>query len=325
VKARILAQYVISVPSRAAIIKTGALLPPSLRNGLVLRLLSAFATRCNDLPASLNTNLGIRRNLRVKISSSELTLLFGKPTLFIGERSSLDLTLALFRHTSCFIDVGSNIGIYIFYLRCRDRSDKPIYFFESDPSLFEQLELNISTNRLKCVTGYQAALADSSGKTVLVQIRPDDSSGSLTNVDWSHPILEPIEVERVSFAHFVVAHGLEHVCAKVDVEGDEEAFFDGAKSTLGKLDYLIIKIHGPAIKRGLPSRITREGNFHAYYINDYKLEHSLFGEYKYVEPFYNWLFCIESPTGLRAKLTGTKFQVVEANASESGSRKVQSF
>jgi hypothetical protein len=97
-------------------------------------------------------------------------------------------------------------------------------------------------------------------------------------------------------------------------------FFDGAKSTLGKLDYLIIKIHGSAIKRGLPSRIIREGNFHAYYINDYKLEHSLFGECKYVAPFYKWLFCIESPTGLRAKLTGTKFQVVDANASESGSR-----
>jgi hypothetical protein len=129
VKARTLARYVISlVPSRAAIIKTGALLPPSLRNGLVLRLLSAFATRCNDLPASLNTNLGIRRNLRVKISSCELTLLFGKPPLLIGERSSLYLALALFRHTSCFIDVGSNVGIYIFYLRCRDRSDKPIYF-----------------------------------------------------------------------------------------------------------------------------------------------------------------------------------------------------
>jgi hypothetical protein len=79
-------------------------------------------------------------------------------------------------------------------------------------------------------------------------------------------------------------------------------FFDGAKSTLGKLDYLIIKIHGSAIKRGLPSRIIREGNFHAYYINDYKLEHSLFGECKYVAPFYKWLFCIESPTGLRAKL-----------------------
>jgi hypothetical protein len=172
--------------------------------------------------------------------------------------------------------------------------------------------LNIRANGLKHVTGYQTALADSSGKTVLIRIRPDDSSGSLINGDWSHIILEPIEVERTSLGDFVVAHGLEHVCARIGVGGAEEAFFDGAKSALGKLDCLIIGILGPAIKRGLPSRVIREGNFRAYYINDYKLEHSLFGEYKYVEPFHNWLFCVENPTCLREKLAGTKFQIVDA-------------
>jgi hypothetical protein len=130
------AQYAISLaPSKAAIIKAGALLPPALRNGLVLSLLSSVATRCNNLPAMLTTNLGIRRKLRVEISCSKLPLLFGKPSLLIGERASLDLALTLFRHSSCFIDVGSGSGLYIFYLRCRARSNKPIYFFESDPNL----------------------------------------------------------------------------------------------------------------------------------------------------------------------------------------------
>ena len=312
-KAQTLARNVISlVPSRTAIIKAGASLPPLLRNGLVLRLLSAIAMRCNNLPAGFNTNLGIRRKLHVEIPSSKLALLFGKPSLFTEERSSLDLALALFRHASCFIDVGSNVGLYIFYLRCRDRSDKPIYFFEPDPRLFEQLELNIAANRLKYITGYQVALADRSGKMVLVKIRPDDNFGSLINDDWSNVVLEPIEVERTSFADFVVGHSLEHVCAKVDVKGNEEAFFDGAKSALGKLDYLIIEIPGRAIKHGLASKIMRDGTLHAYYINDYMLEHSLFGEHKHVEPFYKWLFCVEGPTSLRTKLSGTRFQVVDA-------------
>jgi hypothetical protein len=101
VKALPLAQYVMSLaPSKAAVVKTGALLPPALRNSLVLRLLSSVATRCNDLSAMLTTNLGIRRKLRVKISSSKLLSLFGKPSLFIEERASLDLALALFRHSS---------------------------------------------------------------------------------------------------------------------------------------------------------------------------------------------------------------------------------
>jgi FkbM family methyltransferase len=314
-KVRTLAQVVFSwLPSKEAIIKTGALLPPTLRNGLVMRLLSSIAARYNELPASLTTNLGISGKLYVEIPSSKLTLLFGKPSLFFRERASLDSALALFRHTNCFIDVGSNTGLYVFYLRYRGRSSKPIYFFESDPNLFEQLEANISANRLKNTAGYQTALGSSSGKTTLVRLIPVDSSGNLPRGDWSPPILEPIEIERISFGDFVAAHGLEHICAKVDVAGAEEAFFYGARPALGKVDYLIIGILGPAIERGLPSTIIREGNFHAYYINDYKLEHSLFGEYRYVEPFHNWLFCVENPTNLRVKLKRTKFKVVDANS-----------
>jgi hypothetical protein len=145
---------------------------------------------------------------------------------------------------------------------------------------------------------------------VVVKIRSDDSFGSLLNSEWPQ-ILEPIAVEKTSFGDFVAAHSLEHVCARIDVAGAEEAFFDGAKSALDKLDYLIIGISGSAIERRLPSRVIREGNFHAYYINDYKLEHSMFGECKYVEPFHNWLFCVENPVNLRAKLTRTKFHVVD--------------
>jgi len=111
---------------------------------------------------------------------------------------------------------------------------------------------------------------------------------------------------------------LEHVCARINVGGTEEAFFDGAKSALDKLDYLIIGILGSAIDRGLPSKVIREGNFHAYYINDYKLEHSMFGESKHVEPFHNWLFCVENPVNLRAKLARTKFRVVDAISAPNG-------
>jgi hypothetical protein len=55
------------------------------------------------------------------------------------------------------------------------------------------------------------------------------------------------------------------------------------------------------------------------------IPHSRFGEYKHVQPFYHWLFCVERSGGLRAKLTGTKFQVIDANTSESGSRRVRSW
>ena len=313
-KALTLAGSVISLaPSRTEIIKAGALLPPLFRNGLVLRLLSAIAMQCKDLPSCTCTNLGIRRKLHVKIPSSKLTLLFGKPSLFTEERASLDLAIALFRQASCFIDVGSNDGLYVFYVRCRHRSDKPIYFLEPDPKLFERLKLNIGANDLKGITGYQLTLAATSGKTVLVRIRPDDNSGGLNNDDWSHTVLEPFEVERISFADFIAGHSLQHVCARIDAKGNEDGFLDGAKPALDKLDYLIMEISDRAMKHGFPSRIAREVNLHAYYINDYRLEHSLFGEYRYRKPFHKWLFCVESPTSLRTKLKGTRFHVADAS------------
>jgi FkbM family methyltransferase len=308
-------QIISWLPAKCALAKGGATLSPSLRTALTARFLSAVAARCACLPADLDTNLGIDQRLRVKISTSKSALLFGAPHLFIGERSSLDLAATLVKYADCFIDVGANIGLYIFYLRCRDGYLKPIYFFEADPDLFSGLKENISRNGLLNVEGFQVAVAEKVGKAIFFQNRTDDSSGTLIKEDWSKHLLQPIEVDKTSFATFVNERQLKNVCAKVDVEGAEELFFDGARSSLDKLKFLIIEILGPAIGRNFPAKLIREANFHAYYINDYRLEHSPLGDFTYAAPFYNWLFCRESPASLRDKLIGTRFQVIASNQS----------
>jgi FkbM family methyltransferase len=298
------------MPGQLAIIKSGATLTPAFRNRLTVRFLSALAGRCKGLPADLDTNLGIDRRLNVKISSSNSSLLFGSPRLLVGERSSLELALALFRHSGCFLDIGANNGLYVFYLCSHDISQKPIYFFEPDPDLYSRLASNVAGNKLKRVRGFQIALSDGIGKATFLRDRTDDSCGSLIGGGSSPHVVEPIEIDTVSFESFVKEHSLENVCAKVDVEGAEELFFDGAKSSASKLRYLIIEILEPAVRRKLPSRIITDGQLQAYYINNYHLEHSLSGEFTYVAPFYNWLFCREAPQDLRAALVGTKFRVV---------------
>ena len=308
---RTLARQVISLlPGKVRIIERGATLPPSFRNVTTIRFLSAVAAQCASLPPDLDTNLGIDKRLRVRIPSSKPSLLFGRPRLFVGERSSLELARALFQLCDCFLDVGSNVGLYIFYLRHRNLSSKPIYFFEPDPTLFSQLEQNISRNRIHNVKGFQVAMADRVGRAIFYRNKTDDNSGSLVREDWSSHVLEAIDVNQTSFGAFVSENQLKNICAKVDIEGAEELFVDGAKPHLSDLNYLIIEILGPAIKRGFPQKMIREGNFQAYYINDYDLEHSASGEFTYVDPFYNWLFCKDSPTSLRNKLKGTRFQVM---------------
>src|SRR5438045_2049677 len=77
------------VPAKNSIISAAAFLPPSIRSRTSARLLTAIAGRCPELPRELETNLGIDRNLRVRLSSDKTRLLFGAPSLHVGERSSL--------------------------------------------------------------------------------------------------------------------------------------------------------------------------------------------------------------------------------------------
>jgi FkbM family methyltransferase len=298
------------VPGKLLITKLGARLPPFLRTALTAKFFSVVAALCAKVPADLDTNLGIKSKLHVTVASLKASLVFGSPRLFVGERSSLELVLSLFQYSDCFLDVGSNIGLFVFYLRCRSLSSKPIYFFEPDPVLFSRLENNIAKNELKNIKGFQAAMAERTGRTIFYRNKTDDSSGTLIKEDWSQHSLEAIQVDQISFDAFVSENHLKCICAKVDVEGAEEAFLTGAKSSLNNLNYLVIEILGPAIRRGLAPRIIREGKFRAYYINDFTLEHSPSGQFTYVAPFYNWLFCREDPTSLRQKLLGTQFRVV---------------
>lgn len=290
-----------SLPLKAAIVRNAAHLPPALRSKLGVRLLRVVAASCSSLPAELRTNLGISSNLSVTVASSKAELIFGAPKLHVAERASLELALQLFNYSDCFLDVGANIGLFLFYLRCNAGSKKPIYFFEPDPDLFSALKSNINANKLDSVTGYQWAMSVVSGQTTFFTNKTDNSSGSLVKEDWSNHTLEPIEVQTTSFSDFVHERRLRGICAKVDVEGAEEAFFEGAKSALDRLSYLIIEILGPAVRRKLPTRIIRAG-FQAYYINDFTLEYTQSGDFTYVPPFYNWLFCREAPTELRGKL-----------------------
>jgi hypothetical protein len=66
----------------------------------------------------------------------------------------------------------------------------------------------------------------------------------------------------------------------------------------------------PEIEDQLPARIIRQTGWHAYYIRDFELIVSTDGEFAYVWPFWNWLFCDLDPSALRHRLSGTGFRVI---------------
>jgi len=297
------------LPAKKAILKRGALLRPRFRRKVLFRIFSAMADSCPDLPSGFLTNLGIDKRLRIHVSSADLTAVFGAPRFNIAERSSLELALALFRESDCFVDVGSYLGLYVFYLRARSRNPKPIYFFEPDPVHFRRIQVNLASNKIDAI-GLQAAMAARSGQAMFYQNKYHDMSGSLVRENWVGDIVEPIEVTTMSFGDLVVEQNLKNVCLKVDVEGGEEEFWEGAKGALESVNSMIIEMLEPAIHKKLIQRIVKHSGYHAYYINDYTLQHSISGEFTYVHPFYNWLFCRESPADLVRRLAGTNFQVI---------------
>ena len=105
----------------------------------------------------------------------------------------------------------------------------------------------------------------------------DRLSSSLTEMfRVTHDTIET-DVEVVSFGDFCRRERLENVCAKVDIEGAEFEFLEGARDDLWRMSFLIIEVLGPAISKGFVQALRKASGMEAYYINDRRLEHSVDG------------------------------------------------
>ena len=299
-----------ALPLKASLLYYAAQLPSALRSKLSIRVLSAINRRTLDRPPLSRTNLGIHSQVDCLIPNQHSELLFGAPRFWTGERSTLALSDALLDHCACYLDVGSNLGIYPLYLCSRGHRAKPIFCFEPDPELVELLRVNIKENGLANVAVQDVAVSRASGKVRFFANLSDKLSGTLVPDNWTaHTLAKPIEIPSVALSDFVANHRLNAVCAKIDVEGAEDQVWEGLVPSLQRFRFVIMEILGPAIKIGLPRRIIQESGFHAYYIHDYQLEHSRDGSFEYVPPFYNWLFCRETPQQLKGLLK-PRFKVV---------------
>ena len=87
-----------------------------------------------------------------------------------------------------------------------------------------------------------------------------------------------------------MAHNLTRACVKIDVEGAGVEVWQGTKNQKDRIAWLIIEIIGPETEASLPAAIIAETGWNAFYIRDYELVRSKAGEFKYADPFYNWLF-----------------------------------
>lgn len=290
------------------VIRLGAQLPPKLKRQVVTKVCDSVRSSL-DINEPILTNLGMCSGSKVMLPPySPGFMLFGTPSQYRGERGALNLALILSSGCGVFLDIGANLGYFTYYLRANG-ANLPVHFFEPNPGLFASINDNvIQSDFLHDVTGHQLAMGDRCTLSKFYLNLTDHFSSSLEPYFSSDHDVSIVEVECTTLEAFVKKTAFKNICMKVDIEASEFKFLDGARGVLDDVSYLIIEILGPAIEQGFVKKLIEMG-FNAYYINDFSLEYSEDGSFRYVAPEYNWLFCREDVGQLQSRLKGSTFDV----------------
>jgi FkbM family methyltransferase len=299
-------------PGSDRAIRLAALLPAPLKSTIVYRGLAAIASRLRNPDTLVDTNLGISDKFRVRLPLRKSLLIFGRPTNHIAERATLELAAHCAGQSACFLDVGANEGMFTFFVASAVGRDRPafLHVFEPDDELYDRLDRNLERNGIAAKLN-KLAIGEHSGKQVFHRNLDDDLSGSLSDYFASTHRTVAVEISVTTLADYLQAHDLRRACIKVDAEGAGLAVWEGMRAVLDRIDWLIFEILQPEAEGNLVGRMIEEGNWSAYYIRDFELVHSRYGEYEYHPPFYNWLFCRHRPPALGRLVAGTPFSVIE--------------
>lgn len=142
-------------------------------------------------------------------------------TLLARELVGTDATL---------LDIGANIGFYSLVLSTCRRGLKVIAF-EPNPKNFRLLQRNVTLNGLQDrICCEPVALSDADGPALL-HLSASDMSASLES-DFE-ATLQTVSVCATQLDNYLSSHPTPgRLVIKVDVEGHETAFFNGARRTL---------------------------------------------------------------------------------------------
>lgn len=240
------------------------------------------------------------KNLRLaSVSENYLSFeLFWKGTSYYEPITTL-LLQELLRPGDTFLDIGANIGFYSLVLS-KAQPELTVISFEPNPRLYELLRQNIAVNQLKQVTCEPVALSDTDG-TARLFLNKSDMSASLRD-DFDANLTDSVEVATTRLDSYLDRHELRRrLVVKVDVEGHEEAFLEGARQTLAfRKPDLITEV---AVNYGSGAMsLLKDNGYRFYPITDQGLNETETLTPVVREPFVflNYLLSTKSPPEVRA-------------------------
>ncbi|MBX2853313.1 MAG: FkbM family methyltransferase [Phycisphaeraceae bacterium] len=146
------------------------------------------------------------------------------------------------------VDCGANVGMSAAYFLSRFPNAKVIAV-EPDPGNYQQLLHNTRTygQRLHAV---QAGVWHKGVGLKFAEDGFGDGRAWAVAVEEARPD-EQADLQAVSVAALLEASGHERIALlKIDIEGSEQALFsEGVEAWLGRVDNLVIELHGQACER----------------------------------------------------------------------------
>jgi FkbM family methyltransferase len=135
-----------------------------------------------------------------------------------------------------FIDVGANIGFFSLVAGTLNPQLK-LVAFEPNPKMFGLLSEHKRLNGLSTMIAEPIAVSDSNGTCRLFLNRSDMSASLEPDFQATfNPAVGSVSVQKTTLDSYVQQHGISgSLLLKVDVEGHDKAFLDGAQETVDRL------------------------------------------------------------------------------------------
>lgn len=204
---------------------------PSLRPGLVQWGLRTRADWFEGCTPTVRSRISGQRLRLASFSRNYLSFELFWRGLDYYEPLTAWLMNRLAATSDLFVDAGANIGYHTLRLAAA-RPDLQIVAFEPNPKLHAMLEANLRANGFRRVKAEPVALSDRSG-TMPLYLAWSDMSASLVE-GFETKSIGVVEVPVNSLDRYLENRNdpPRRFLLKVDVEGHEPAFFNGAAETI---------------------------------------------------------------------------------------------
>ena len=206
---------------------------------MIKRILHRIKYKLIDLELNLKRKIGIQTST-LKLKSGELFRIRNNDNLGISVLKGEDFEeatqyeiMSRIRENMTVLDIGANIGYYTVQMATKVGPHGKVIAFEPSPIIWEELQYNVSLNKLDNVILNKTALSNINGygSFCLPQTGYDAHASLKPNKTFDVSKLIEVKTERLD--DVLCGLGVSDIgFIKIDVEGAERDVFEGAVKLL---------------------------------------------------------------------------------------------